>query len=103
MAAKVYPKPYDFTVEVDGDDLVVTGIGTRFGGADDGQDNGVGARGFPVRLRHDFWGVSLPIHSVGAGLGDSPLPALPIADQHGNGGQHVRVYSLDTHEQSTLR
>ncbi len=40
-------KPYNFTLSVDGEDLVLRGgSATRYGGADDGQDNGEGAGGF---------------------------------------------------------
>lgn len=64
---------------MDGADILVRGaVGTRFGGEDDQEDNGIGASGFPVRANPLYLGVSLPQSGRGiASMKGCPLPKLP--------------------------
>lgn len=76
---------------IDGEDIVVRGAkGTRFGGTDDGQDNGEGASGFQTAQHPEYLGVSLPMaHSHIATMDGCPIPHLPWYTP-------VKVYSRKT-------
>jgi hypothetical protein len=51
---------------------------SNFGGPGDGEDNGEGAWGFPVRQYADLLGCALPVRDPGIkSLADSPIPMLP--------------------------
>lgn len=83
---------------IDGDDIVARGVkSTRFGGTDDGEDNGQGAGGFSVRSHPEYLGVSLPQRGRGIrSMADCPIPKLPLTNIQGQGGQVVKVYSPTT-------
>ncbi len=90
-------KPYNFTIEVDSEDLILrNGVATRYGGADDGEDNGEGAGGFHTTTHPAFLGIALPMRSRAGNLWDSPIPRLPITHSDGVGGALVRIYSRKT-------
>ena len=90
-------KPYAFTVSTHGEDTLLRGgYGTRFGGTDDSQDNGIGAWSFNVRGNPSYLGIALPIRCDVGGLQDSPLGKVP-------GGTLCRVYSPVTNRSVLAR
>lgn len=90
-------KPYNFTLAVDGEDITLRGgLATRYGGADDGEDNGVGAGGFNTAQHPGALCIALPMRSRAGGLSDSPLPRLPLTHPDGTGGCPVIVFSRVT-------
>lgn len=68
-----------FSCSVDGADIVFSGVATCFAGKRDiasGQDNGIGAWGFPTgRFAYEVQGGALPVRGVVPSLANSPLPA----------------------------
>lgn len=75
----VITKPgWNFTVLVDGDDLVVSNVrATAFGGYDDAGDNGETASGMPTKHLPEPFGCALPILPGESATSNSPFPLLP--------------------------
>lgn len=88
---------WPFIPAVDGDDIVVRScVGTRFGGVDDDQDNGIGAWGFPVRKYPNALLCALPIRCGIPSLRDSPLPAMTGLTAGMTQIVPVRIHSPET-------
>lgn len=78
------PPGWSFSVQVDGDDLVVEKTAaTWFGGSSDPLDSGETACGYPTKGHPDLLGCSLPMNYQGRSVatrkavGGSPIPMLP--------------------------
>lgn len=82
-----------------GDILVRGTTGTRFGGTDDTQDNGLGAWGFDIRNHPHMLLCALPMRTKTAGLDNSPLPYIAGLDENMTRYVVVRVYSKKTKHQ----
>ena len=70
---------------INGEDLIVKGTATAFGGAADPLDNGQTASGYPTKGHPNLLGVALPMHNIhvwnkkrGYVLAGSPIPAMPF-------------------------
>ena len=75
----IITKPgYNFSVTVDGDDLVViNGRATAFGGYSDDGDSGQIASGMPTRHTPEPFGCALPFLPSVNSTSNSPFPLLP--------------------------
>jgi len=74
---------FPFTVEIDGNDLVCTGIATAFGGAYDPMDNGETASGVNTKRNPLILGCALPMDGYGVrSLNGSPFPKMPFGLHH---------------------
>jgi len=74
---------FPFTVEIDGNDLVCTGIATAFGGAYDPMDNGDTASGVNTKRNPLILGCALPMDGYGVrSLKGSPFPKMPFGLHH---------------------
>ena len=69
---------------MDGDDMMVQGTATAFGGDNDAMDSGETASGYNTKGHPELLGVALPmrnntLHSKGRGyvLAGSPIPKMP--------------------------
>lgn len=78
---------WPFTVTVDGQDLVFSGVATCFGGGDDPQDDGSTASGINTKTHPAFAACSLAMdgrqfpgasHAEHAQLDGCPIPRLPF-------------------------
>lgn len=70
---------WGFTVEIDGNDFLLKGGSSCFGGDGDSGDNGETACGFPTKGHPDLLGCALPMRVDSlVSLSGSPLPHLPF-------------------------
>jgi hypothetical protein len=70
---------WPWTATVDGDDIVVQGIATAFGGDDDSQDDGSTASGFNTKGHSGLMACSLPMRDDKLkALRGSPIPRMPF-------------------------
>ncbi len=70
---------WPWTATVDGDDIVVSGLATAFGGEDDSQDDGGTASGFDTRGHPGLMACSLPMRDDNLeALRGSPIPRMPF-------------------------
>lgn len=80
------------TVTVEGEDLIVEGVSSWFGGGRDSEDNSIGASGFNSALHSDYLGLSLPQSGRGIKtMAGCPIPKLPWFSP-------ARVWSPDTNK-----
>ncbi len=96
---------WNFTAEIDGEDIVVRGVrATCFGGDSDPEDNGETASGVRTKGNPDLLGCALPRRYTGgnaalqAALGDSPIPGgIPffIPVQVSANGRTIEVPFID--------
>jgi hypothetical protein len=80
MQRTIIPSNHGWDVEVDGNDLYIGGArATAFGGANDPQDDGQTASGYPTHGHPLLLGVALPMRHDGiASLRGSPIPRMPF-------------------------
>jgi len=74
---------WPWNAHIDGDDIVVTGRATCFGGSNDPQDSGETASGISTKGNPNLKACALPMAYKGSSkallkaLGGSPIPKLP--------------------------
>ena len=70
---------WPWTATVDGDDILVQGLATAFGGDDDPQDDGSTASGFNTKGHAGLMACSLPMRDDNMeALRGSPIPRMPF-------------------------